>query len=185
MTYPCRLPAAARCARVARRPAHLRWREVAPALDTEWSADSARRRAALLPGGVDARPCLACGWPDLLRGHRDRQQSGHGAADAEQTVSTDVDTCRLLCRRGRRCFPRRAIRVDVRWQGNDEWVLKPALGRVGEDVLIAGVTRAKDARRIARDVRRHPRTGSRSAVSWRRRCALATRIAIRASASIR
>ena len=45
---------------------------------------------------------------------------------------------------------------DVRWQDSDEWVLKPALGRVGEDVGIAGVTPAAEWTRIARDVQRHP-----------------------------
>ena len=44
---------------------------------------------------------------------------------------------------------------DVRWQDGGEWVLKPALGRVGEDVGIAGVTAAEEWRRIARDVERH------------------------------
>jgi glutathionylspermidine synthase len=45
---------------------------------------------------------------------------------------------------------------DVPWLGKSEWVLKPALGRVGEDVGIAGVTAAQDAARIALDVRRYP-----------------------------
>jgi len=44
----------------------------------------------------------------------------------------------------------------VRWQGSGDWVLKPALGRVGEDVVMAGVTPAQDSTRIARDVSRHP-----------------------------
>jgi uncharacterized circularly permuted ATP-grasp superfamily protein len=42
------------------------------------------------------------------------------------------------------------------WQGSDDWVLKPALGRVGEDVAIAGVTPAKEMQQIAREVQRHP-----------------------------
>jgi hypothetical protein len=51
-------------------------------------------------------------------------------------------------------FSRAASRAS--WDANDEWVLKPALGRVGEDVAIAGVTAGADWKRIARDVRRHP-----------------------------
>jgi hypothetical protein len=35
-------------------------------------------------------------------------------------------------------------------------VLKPALGRVGEDVAIAGVTSVQDSTRIGREVNRHP-----------------------------
>ena len=56
----------------------------------------------------------------------------------------------------RACLPETRDPRDVRWQGNDEWVLKPALGRVGEDVGIAGVTPPAEWTRIARDVRRHP-----------------------------
>jgi len=47
---------------------------------------------------------------------------------------------------------------DVRQIGNDaeQWVLKPALGRVGEDVGIFGVTDAGDWVRILREARRRP-----------------------------
>lgn len=39
----------------------------------------------------------------------------------------------------------------------DQWVLKPALGRVGEDIAIAGVTQSKELEKIHRHARRHPR----------------------------
>ena len=38
-----------------------------------------------------------------------------------------------------------------------EWVFKPAFGRVGEDVAIAGVTEQRAYKEIIRDVPRHPR----------------------------
>lgn len=38
-----------------------------------------------------------------------------------------------------------------------EWVLKPALGRVGEDIGLAGVTPDKNLARIRRNAQRHPR----------------------------
>jgi len=44
----------------------------------------------------------------------------------------------------------------VAWQTNEEWVLKPSLGRVGELIGIRGVTAEKEWRQIAHDVRRHP-----------------------------
>ena len=43
----------------------------------------------------------------------------------------------------------------VRWRSED-WVLKPALGRVGEGVGLRGVTSTKEWRRIRRDLFWHP-----------------------------
>jgi glutathionylspermidine synthase len=42
------------------------------------------------------------------------------------------------------------------WRSSDEWILKPALGRVGEDIAMPGLTSEKALRVIERDVRRHP-----------------------------
>lgn len=39
----------------------------------------------------------------------------------------------------------------------ESWVLKPALGRVGSDILLAGATSNKDRTKIIKDARRHPR----------------------------
>ena len=45
---------------------------------------------------------------------------------------------------------------DAPWRRSDEWVLKPALGRVGEDVGIPGVSSAKEWKAITRSARWHP-----------------------------
>jgi glutathionylspermidine synthase len=45
---------------------------------------------------------------------------------------------------------------DAPWRGSDEWILKPALGRVGEDIAIPGVSSGKELSAIEQDVRRHP-----------------------------
>jgi glutathionylspermidine synthase len=50
------------------------------------------------------------------------------------------------------CDPRRAP-----WRRDEGWVLKPALGRVGEDICMAGVTPAKSSKLIARSARWFPR----------------------------
>lgn len=57
-------------------------------------------------------------------------------------LATPVPAWRALAPEVRR--PRRALRRDP------QWVLKPALGRVGEDVLVSGVTPTKVTRRIRR-----------------------------------
>jgi len=53
---------------------------------------------------------------------------------------------------------------DIRWRGDTDWVLKPALGRVGELVGLAGVTSARDWKLIRRNVR----WGARHWVAQRR-----------------
>jgi glutathionylspermidine synthase len=44
----------------------------------------------------------------------------------------------------------------VPWEKQDGWILKPAFGRVGEGVAIAGATDAKDLASIRRDAKKHP-----------------------------
>jgi len=46
---------------------------------------------------------------------------------------------------------------DVRWRGDESWVLKPAMGRGGEGIAIAGVTERKTYRQLARWARWRPR----------------------------
>jgi glutathionylspermidine synthase len=44
----------------------------------------------------------------------------------------------------------------VDWRRDERWIVKPALGRVGEDVGIRGVCSAKEWSAIEKSVRRHP-----------------------------
>ncbi|RPJ23669.1 MAG: hypothetical protein EHM35_17020 [Planctomycetaceae bacterium] len=46
---------------------------------------------------------------------------------------------------------------EAGWRNGEEWVLKPALGRVGEWIGIRGVTAEKEWRQIARNAAKHPR----------------------------
>jgi len=45
---------------------------------------------------------------------------------------------------------------EADWHNSEEWVLKPALGRVGEWIGIRGVTAEKEWRQIAKNAARHP-----------------------------
>ncbi|HYU33069.1 MAG TPA: glutathionylspermidine synthase family protein [Thermoanaerobaculia bacterium] len=46
---------------------------------------------------------------------------------------------------------------DASWRYDEGWVLKPALGRVGDLIGVAGATEDKEWKVIHREVRRHPR----------------------------
>jgi hypothetical protein len=47
--------------------------------------------------------------------------------------------------------------ADAPWRRTDDWVLKPAFGRVGEAIGIRGCTPPKELEGIAREARRRPR----------------------------
>lgn len=55
----------------------------------------------------------------------------------------------------RRLLPETRCPSDIRDSANGEWVLKPAFGRVGEDVGIRGVSSTGDYERIREAARRH------------------------------
>jgi len=65
-------------------------------------------------------------------------------------LDTDLPTWRGL-------LPETRDPRDAAWRDSDEWVLKPALGRVGEGIGIRGVTAEMEWRRIVKEVRKHPR----------------------------
>ena len=99
----------------------------------------------------------ACGWPAFFEGTLTPVSNPATALLTQsKRFPADVGPAATPMRRGGMFLPETRDPRDVRWQGDDEWVLKPALGRVGEDVGIAGVTPAAEWTRIARDVQRHP-----------------------------
>lgn len=64
-------------------------------------------------------------------------------------LSTQLESWRAL-------LPETRDPREADWLRSDRWILKPALGRVGEDIGIRGVTPAKRWRRIALDAILHP-----------------------------
>ena len=138
-------------------PAHLRWRDGRASLETAWTSGPVDAVARFYPSEwMDNLP-RACGWPAFFEGTR-TPVSNPATALLTQSKRFPLTWDRLETpmRRWRMLLPVTHDPRDVRWQNSDEWVLKPALGRVGEDVGIAGVTPAAEWTRIARDVTRHP-----------------------------
>jgi glutathionylspermidine synthase len=138
-------------------PAHLRWRDGRASLDAAWTSGAVDAVLRFYPAEWMYNLPRACGWPAYFE-QTSTPVSNPASALLTQSkrfpltweaLRTPVSTWRAL-------LPETRDPRDVTWRGSDEWVLKPALGRVGEDVLIAGVTPAQDAKRIERDVRRHP-----------------------------
>jgi glutathionylspermidine synthase len=138
-------------------PSHLRWRDGRAALDTAWSSDPVDAVLRFYPAEWMYNLPRACGWPAYFES-TSTPVSNPASALLTQTKRFPLtwDALRTPLPAWRALLPETRDPREVRWEGSDEWVLKPALGRVGEDVMIAGVTPSHDATRIAREVRRHP-----------------------------
>lgn len=138
-------------------PAHLRWRDGRAALDTAWSSDAVDAVLRFYPAEWMYNLPRACGWPAYFESTF-TPVSNPASALLTQSKRFPLtwDALRTPVPTWRDLLPETRDPREVQWQGSDEWVLKPALGRVGEDVLIAGVTPPADAKRIAADVCRHP-----------------------------
>lgn len=97
-------------------------------------------------------------WERFFHGGR-TPQSNPGCALITQSkrfplvwdrLKTELPTWRSL-------LPETRDPRDTAWRDSDQWVLKPALGRVGEEIGIRTVTAENQWRRIARNAVRHPR----------------------------
>ena len=97
------------------------------------------------------------GWPQFFAGAR-TPLSNPATAILTQTkrfplvwdaLVTSLPTWRAL-------LPETRRRREAPWLTSDDWVLKPALGRVGEGIGLKGVVESKELRRIRRAARWWP-----------------------------
>jgi glutathionylspermidine synthase len=138
-------------------PSHLRWRDGRAHLDgPDWRGplDLVVRFfpsewLTLLPRATD--------WPALFVGSR-TPLSNPATAVLTQTkrMPLVLDALPFAAPAWHALLPETRDPRDVPRRSTDEWVLKPALGRVGEDVLVPGVLDRKRDRQIRRAARFWP-----------------------------
>jgi glutathionylspermidine synthase len=138
-------------------PAHIRWCDGRARLESGWAHGVVDAVIRFFPGEWLPNLPAVCGWTSYFRGSA-TPLSNPATALLTQTkrfpltwpmLTTRLPTWRAL-------LPETRDPRDVNWKDSDEWVLKPALGRVGEGIGLRGVTPGKDWDRIARDVGRRP-----------------------------
>jgi glutathionylspermidine synthase len=99
----------------------------------------------------------ACTWERWFRGGVTPTSNPAGAVLTQSKrfpllwdrLRTPLPTWRAL-------LPETRDPRDVPWRASEEWVLKPALGRVGDGIGIRGVTTPREWRLIARGARWRP-----------------------------
>jgi glutathionylspermidine synthase len=139
-------------------PSHLRWRDGRASLDAAWWRGPLDLVVRFFPadwlGGLP-RDCAA----DHLFARAVTPQSNPATAILTQSkrfplvwdrLDTALPTWRAM-------LPETRKPGDVPWRRSSEWILKPALGRVGEGVGIAGLVDAAEWRKIARGATWWPR----------------------------
>jgi hypothetical protein len=139
-------------------PAHLRWRSGQAEIEADWRRGPAAAVVRFFPGEWLPHLPSSCGWPHFFAGGQ-TPQTNPGTALLTQSkrfpltwprLSTPLPTWKAL-------LPETHDPRAVPWEG-DDWVAKPALGRVGEGIGLRGVTDARTCEEVRRAVRADPAT---------------------------
>lgn len=138
-------------------PDHLRWRGNAAFLSAAWWKGPLDLIVRFFPAEWMGTLPKPCDWPRLFAGGA-TPTSNPATAILPQSkrfplvwgaLRTPLPTWRAL-------LPETRDARDAPWATSDEWVVKPALGRVGESIGIRGIVNAKEMRQISKSVRWTP-----------------------------
>lgn len=140
-------------------PDQLRWRNGRAEIETDWERSAADVVLRFFPAEWLPNLSRGCGWESYFAGSQTPLSNPATALLTQSKrfplvwdrLTTPLETWRSLLPQTH--DPRRAP-----WRQHErQWVLKPALGRVGEDIGMVGVTAEKDQRAIRRSARWRPR----------------------------
>lgn len=138
-------------------PADLCWQNGRAAAETAWCGEPLAAVIRFFPAEWLPNLPRRCGWERFFHGSP-VPLSNPATALLTQTkrfplvwpqLHSPLATWRAL-------LPETVAPEQCRGADDETWVFKPALGRVGEDVAIAGLIRMDQWKQIRRAVRRHP-----------------------------
>jgi len=138
-------------------PDHLTWDGGRAWIRTDWHSGPASFVFRFFPAEWLLNLKRATGWPHFFHGAL-TPLCNSGAALLTQSkrfplvwgeLNTALPTWRRL-------MPETQALHEVNWRTDEEWVLKPALGRVGEMIGLRGVTGARKWEEIYKSVQHHP-----------------------------
>jgi hypothetical protein len=129
----------------------LRWRAGRAWLDAAWWQGPLDLVVRFFPAEWLSQLPRASGWPHLFAGATTPLSNPATAILTQskrfplvwQELATQLPTWRAM-------LPETREPGAAPWRTSRDWILKPALGRVGEGIGIGGLTEAADWREIAR-----------------------------------
>ena len=138
-------------------PAHLRWNDGRARVDAEWARGALDAVVRFFPGEWLPNLPKRCGWSNFFGGGA-TPVSNPGSALLTQSKRFPLvwDSLRTSLPAWRAMLPETRDPREIDGD-RDGWVLKPALGRVGEDVGIPGVTESTAWKAITRRASWFPR----------------------------
>jgi glutathionylspermidine synthase len=138
-------------------PAHLRWEDGRARLETAWNCDRVDAIVRFFPAEWLPNLPSACGWLHFFdRGSTPVSNPASAILTQSKRFPLTWDALRTPMPTWRSLLPETRDPRDVPRHERDEWVLKPALGRVGEDIVMSGVTEANQVKRLSRHARVFP-----------------------------
>ena len=138
-------------------PMHVTWQDHDAWLDAAWWRGRLDVIVRFFPADWLEGLSSATNWPHFFAGAR-TPLSNPGTAILTQTKRFPLvwDALDTSMPTWRRLLPETRDPREAGWAGSDEWILKPALGRVGEGVGMVGLVERKEMRRIERGARWWP-----------------------------
>ena len=138
-------------------PTQVLWRDGRASTAASWCGGPLDLLLRFFPAEWLPNTRATCDWRSFFAGGR-TPVSNPGAAVLVQSkrfplvwdeLAAELPTWRAL-------LPETRSPRDADWRRDDGWILKPALGRVGEDVGLRGVVAAREWQSIARSARWWP-----------------------------
>ena len=135
-------------------PSHLRWQDGRALVDLAGRVTDVDSIARFFPAEWLPNLPARAGWEHFVCGATTPLSNPARALLTQSKRFPLVwDALRTPLPAWRSLLPETRDPRDAPWQHSEEWVLKPALGRVGEDVGIPGVSSGKEWKAIARSAR--------------------------------
>lgn len=138
-------------------PSHLRWRDRHAELSAGWWEGPLDLVVRFFPGDWLGELPARTGWPLLFAGAQ-TPLSNPATAILTQSKRFPLvwDALRIPLPAWRAYLPDTRDPREAPWATSDEWIVKPALGRVGEGVGMRDAVTAAEMKRIRRHVRWWP-----------------------------
>ena len=140
-------------------PAHISWERGRAYVRASWTAMTPAVLARFFPAEWLPNLGRAARWePFFVSGETPASNPASALVTQSKRFPLVWDELRTPLPTWRRMLPETRDPRDAPWRHMQDWVLKPALGRVGEGIGLPGTTSMKDWRSIGRNVFWFPRS---------------------------